>query len=257
MFGAIAHQLFRRRVGSDIYASLTMVLRDMVVEYLYNNSGNEDFVSLILLRVNDEFPHLRGVTSAIAISNFLNALKVYGVVWGASESILELASIFECEVVVFRERGFQTLVTNESVVSRGIIHVVYRGDVNAWNHYDSFLNFVDDDGMCIAEIGDDKLPPSGNETWWCVVRHVGGSCIALKTEAGGNCLSSALSHQLFGLDIQSAEHSMKTTSLSEQIVDHIRLNLRSPRYGQLLDDRISSDYPQLTIHDEIDIIELI
>lgn len=59
---------------------------------------------------------------------------------------IALASIFECDIVIYREHDFRTLVTNESIVSRHEIRVVYRGPVNRWNHYDSFLHFIDEFG---------------------------------------------------------------------------------------------------------------
>lgn len=94
LFGAVAHQIFRCTVESDMYTAITRTLREMVVEHILDDVREESLVSLITLRVSDEFPGIRGLSSTETVLNFLGVLQEDGV-WGSSESLLAFARIFE------------------------------------------------------------------------------------------------------------------------------------------------------------------
>jgi len=160
LFGAVAHQLFRYDVGSVMHKSLTGVLREMVVEFLTANIGDFIFVSLICTRVDDEFPHFRSSSDALTCAKFLQHLRADGT-WGDSESLLALATLFEVDIEIFRENGFRTTVTNEAIPSTSKIRLVYRGPVNGWNHYDSFLCFFN---ISTTDVNNKHVSVSQSET---------------------------------------------------------------------------------------------
>lgn len=66
---------------------------------------------------------------------------------GDSESLLAIANVFECEIEVFRENGFRTVVTNDRALVSAVVRLVYRGTTGRWDHYDSFMGFIDDDAV--------------------------------------------------------------------------------------------------------------
>lgn len=113
LFSAVAHQIFQHDVHTMMHKALTMTLREMVVNCIRTNVNNESFVSLIKLRVESEFPGLKRSTDLLTVQGFLRVLSCDGT-WGASESLLALAKIFECDIIIYRENGFRTLVTDES-----------------------------------------------------------------------------------------------------------------------------------------------
>lgn len=112
------------------------------------------------------------------IRNFLRILCRDGV-WGVSESLLAIAMLFECDIIIHRELEFTTKVENEdeSTTHRLQIVIVYRGARNQWNHYESFMHFVNDD----PAPGDKTTTMETLETdWWSSVNHNSGTCIVLK-----------------------------------------------------------------------------
>lgn len=52
--------------------------------------------------------------------------------------------------MVYRKVGFRTIVSGECSVSALRISVVFRGPFGSWDHYDSFLGFVDTPLICDA-----------------------------------------------------------------------------------------------------------
>lgn len=141
LFSAVAHQPFKNDPSSIMHIALTRTLREMAVDYIRVHSSDIRFSTLLQLRIRDEFPDLLRQYARRRIPAFLDILRTDRV-WGASESLLALSSIFECDIVIYRENGFCTTVTADSATHRDSIAVVFRGRAASWNHYDSFMGLV-------------------------------------------------------------------------------------------------------------------
>lgn len=76
-----------------------------------------------------------------------------------------------------------------------------------------------------------------------MVQFTNGTCVALKTKPDGNCMFSALAHQLFGRDIESSQHMNNTKMLRQQAVEFLKSNLHMQRYRTLLNERLQ-EFPQ-------------
>lgn len=83
LFGAIAHQLFDFALGSSMYSAMTMTLREMVVRHIYRHANvtSATFLSLIELRVQDEFLELIETNLDTMVSTFsvFSRFIMYGV----------------------------------------------------------------------------------------------------------------------------------------------------------------------------------
>lgn len=241
LFGAIAHQIFQYDVRSTMHGAMTRTLREMAVEYLHTNFANEDIRTLIQLRVNDEFPSVKENDEFVTYTNFLSILHMDGV-FGASESLLALAAVFNCQIKIMRENGYSTTVVSTENHANLRIQIVYRGNVNDWNHYDSFVKYTGSDNDNMSTQRDE--PHQVN--WWDRVTAKNGICLALKTPMDGNCLFSAIAHQLFGAEIGSPSHIEHTMDLRRQIVAYIRLHAQDKRMRVLLEHRIEEYSPRMT-----------
>lgn len=122
------------------------------------------------------------------------------------------------------------------------VQLVYRGAINRWNHYESFLFFLGTNA--VQAMGSAPLDDGGT-SWWSIVKFDGGSCVALKTRPDGSCMFSAMTHQLFGSDIDSVQHMDHTTLLRRQVVDFLRCNRNTNRFQALLQIRMAESYPSL------------
>lgn len=142
LFGAIAHQLFHFDIHTVEHSTHTRALREMVVDCVRNNVDDERFIGLIRMRIRNEFRELDSSDHRQRAYNFLTVLNNDGI-WGASESLLAIVMMFGCDITVYRENGFVTVVTDEGAVPVEHISVVYRGPIGRWNHYDSLIDFVD------------------------------------------------------------------------------------------------------------------
>jgi len=101
LFGAVAHQIFRSAVPSVDHTAQTMALREMVFEYIHSHRSDSRLVTLVLLRMREEFAKWCTGVEYEDMSTFLHILSKSGV-YGASESLLTLAIIFQCDIHVFR-----------------------------------------------------------------------------------------------------------------------------------------------------------
>lgn len=233
LFGAIAHQIYRFDVKSVMHQAVTMSLRESVNNYIKANADVEDLATIVLQRVKGEFPLLQSLTGKQTIANFLEVLSRNGV-WGSGESLYALAAMFEVDITIYRERGFETTLTNgnPNPNPQGTIKIVYRCLINHWNHYDSFLHFVNPStNPHVINMVGVRENRSNNENWWDTVKHARGSCFVLRTAPDGNCLFSALAHQIFGHDIGSPSHQSDARLLRERTVGHIRANIKDPAYA--------------------------
>lgn len=239
LFSSVAHQIFQYDVRSNMHASLTQTLREMAVEFLDQHYSNEDIRTLVRLRVDDEFPCAKGNNEYVIFKNFLHTLATDGI-FGASESLLALATIFKCEIMILREQGYDTTVTSDETDTNLRIQIVYRGTVNNWNHYDSFVAYAD-------TITADDIPQGDvtSVTWWDRVHTKDGVCIVLRTPMDGNCLFSATVHQLFGSDMGSSTHDRHIISLRKQVVAYLRHNAQDRRIRILLAHRIEEYAPRM------------
>lgn len=235
LFGSIAHQLFRYDVTSAMHTSHTRALRVMVVECIRDNIDDVRFVDLIKLRMQSEFRLFCCDDDGRNASTFLSILK-NDRTYGASESLLAIAILFECEIVVYREGGFRTIVSDENSIPSVQISVVYRGQFGSWNHYDSFIGFIDPLPEC-------ETRSLCTVAWWSMVDFNDGSCFVLHTKPDGNCMFSAVAHQLFGLDMASSNHSARVTSLRLQAINYLRRHRLTTGIQNLLKDRMLAIFP--------------
>lgn len=201
LFAAIVHQIYRY-VKSVMHKALTMALREEVVSFLHDNTTNEHFMSVVLWRVDEDFPSLIGKDDAETYMDFLRELQKDGV-WGALETHIAVAHMFESDVWVYREMSSQERIASGGINLGRVIKLVYCGRPGHWNHYDSFISFVDETiNMCGSAVDERKMNPYVRYTaWYSTVTYVGGSCVVLKTKPDGSCMFSALAQQLFGLDV--------------------------------------------------------
>lgn len=250
LFGALAHQIFREEIGSDMHTALVHTLREMTVQYILNHLDDALLRRSILSRVSEEYPALECASDRQTMLNFLAVLR-QNRIWGDSESIMAVSALFDCQITILRENGFTTTFRGGydqaiDAQMRPTISIVYRGNINHWNHYDSLLHFVDSSAKG-APAGSNSKNESMNVLWWSVVHFTTGSCIALNTKKDGNCLFSALGHQLFGFNIESQDHESSIGLLRRQSIEHIRNNLHLQRYESLLQERLR-EYPKFS-HD--------
>lgn len=237
MFGSIAHQIFRYDARTVMHRALTRTIREMIVEHITLNLHNDEYVLMIKSRVQEEFPHMLDDDDMLTCMTYLRALNQDGF-WGASESLLAAATLFDCDIEIYRECGYRTLVTCEGNNATNLIRLVYRGPINAWNHYDSFLDFVPLIALT-STVDLNAIQHVSLSTWWSRVRHDGGFCIVLNTLPDGNCMFSAIAHQMFGSDIGSRSHIENTTMLRRQAVDYLRSHLDVYRIGSVINERLT------------------
>lgn len=242
MFSAIAHQIFANDVGSVMHLALTRALREMVVEFLADRINDEPFATLIAMRIDEDFPELKSATVLDPARAFLRLLYVDGT-WGSSETLITIATLFNCEIEIFREKGFRTVVTNESVQPTSKIRLVFSGPVNDWNHYESFLVFLEND-FSELEMERLRVPPPPSDSWWTRVESTVGTCIALSIKPDGNCLFSATAHQLYGHDINSLARISAASSIRRDVVLYLRSHRFFHRIRSALEERVLSEFPE-------------
>lgn len=160
-------------------------------------SHSQDVRFANVIRIRNEFPTFYSADALLNAETFLNILSTNNV-WGDIESRLAIAIMFVCDVQVFYEGGSSTIISDENSISTSQVSLVYRCPLGPglWNHYDSFLDFIDD-----AAARNVKRLLSGAS--WSTISFNGGSCFALHALPDGNCMFSAIEHQLFGLEIDS------------------------------------------------------
>lgn len=136
MFSAFAHQIFRFDIDSDLHEAMIMALREMTVEHITRCvvAGDVRYLHALSLRVDDA-----GLD--VTFDSFLDILAKTNV-WGGDESLLALSEIFECVINVYREGSSRICIDSDSAVEGRFVNIVYRGPLNAWDHYDSFSHFV-------------------------------------------------------------------------------------------------------------------
>lgn len=194
LFGAAAHQLFNFNVNTAIHRAMVNTLREMVVSFLRANIRSLNFTEVIKLRVQEEYPMLLEENEEITALNFLQLLQEDGT-YGGPESLLAIATIFECDIEIYRERGYHTTVTIEGAQHSSRIGLVFRGSVDAWNHYDSLLQLVNDTPSHVNDTHSRYETP-------------------LDVTPDGNRLLSNATHQLYELEIASPQRMTSEPSPS-------------------------------------------
>lgn len=220
-----------------MHIALTRTLREMAVDYIREHRTDVRFRTLLKLRIRNEFPNLLRRHTSQRVPAFLDILRTDRV-WGASESLLALSSIFECDIIVYRENGFCTTVTNEQATHRNSIAVVFRGQASLWNHYDSFLEFINQPSSA-------PMNTERTNVLWSTVNFTSGSCLALRTLPDGNCMFSAIANQLFGIDMESPSRNEAISQLRKQAISFLRSHMHEHRIRQLLANRFEHSFPRI------------
>ena len=140
-----------------------------------------------------------------------------------SSITVALAILLDCEVLVYRENSFRTVVSDECG----------RGIAGHWNHYDGFIEFV-----VVSQSVFIPMLPDFN--WWSTVLFNSRVYIVLNARPDGNYMSSAVVHQLFGLDVSSPARSVDASLLRNQAVDYFRSHCHVPRIRDLVSFRTVS-----------------
>ncbi len=91
-----------------MHTALTRTLREQVVECLQEKRNDGRIRLLTQHRIESEFPAIRRATDDEQTSLFLRILSRDGV-YGASESLLALAMLYKCDIIVHREHGYRNL----------------------------------------------------------------------------------------------------------------------------------------------------
>lgn len=258
LFGAITHQLFQYEPHTIMYKAMVATLREMAVQFVWNNSFEPDIIAQVISRTNDEFPELTGRNMEQTMVNFARHLSRDGT-WGGSESLCALNQLFHMKINIVRENGLTTTIEHENVVNEHVITIVYRGPTNGWNHYDSFQRTDKlSDQQQSQQRNDSTTQRSDMER----VNIHGGQCMVYKTKPDGNCLIAALVHQLFQCEIGDVNHDQYTTRMRIRVVQHIRNRLNERQIQHLLDDRIDDEYvslrrftPSIAREELLDILE--
>lgn len=239
LFASVAHQLFGYAIGSDAHVAMTAALREMVVEHLYDNVNNVEFSLAIRLRVEEELPWLLEASDEATVRNFLPVLAGKHI-WGGDESLSALAQIFSCVIRVHREGASSIDALGQPGGPGPVLGVVYRGQVNRWDHYDSlclldrFSAENQTTGIAVNAAGE----PVGS------VPVRGGHCSVFPSDRGTGCLFFALAHQLFACSPRSADHVEIARLVRRMVVRHMR-SLIDRELGELIDSRLSRDFPGL------------
>jgi len=125
-----------------MHVAMIYTLCEMTVEHIRIRlaAHDERYTKAIQIRIGDEYSlHQFDVDDQFLIDNFLVNLESTNL-WGGEETLLALSEIFQCSITVYREGSFNVCIdANATAVNS--IRIVYRGLLNAWNHYDSFLQF--------------------------------------------------------------------------------------------------------------------
>lgn len=235
LFAATAHQLFGYNISSTMHNAMTTALREMVVDYINENANDPEIQFAVITRMQDEFPALLSRQPLTSIHNFTRLLAQSGV-WGAPESCLSIARIFQVDLIILREGASSILINCGPSPAAQTIRIVYTGPLNAWNHYSSFKRF---DALSTPRLPTTNRIPSHTR----LIATNGGFCSVNVIAPDGNCLFAAVAHQLFptsNTDPIIRQHATKIRFLT---VQYLAEHTQDPTIRNLMYERIMMDFP--------------
>lgn len=156
LFGAIAHQIFRYRIGSPMHVAMVMTLREMSVDHIRLRlaAADDRYAHAVSLRTNDEYSmYSMTASSAMIVDAFLMDLKS-SPIWGGEETLLAISELFQCSIYIYRENSFRICVNANAFPVEREISIVYRGLLNCWDHYDSFDRLVPEPLIVEADVAE-------------------------------------------------------------------------------------------------------
>lgn len=220
LFAAISHQIFGHDVNSIMHKAMTMTMREMVTKFIWAHRWDVGLQAQIVHRVNEDYPQLLATTTEQTMTNFTKLISRNGT-WGGSETMWAIHRMFNVNIRIYRESGDETVIESANNGSNGEIRVVYRGQAEEWNHYDSFVRMdkmTPSQPAAIVERADSNITP---------VRIHGGECHIDRIRPDGNCLFASITHQLFRCAIDDMNHVRYTQRLRCRTVKFIRRNLNA------------------------------
>lgn len=141
LFASIALQLFPGHVQSQAHIDNTLRLRQLAVEYILEHTDDARLMDMIDDRIAKDFPLWQHLGKERARMRFTMKLSER-CVWGGEESIHALSNVLRCNIFTFWENGTMTLMKGRNAIDHRTVRLVYRGMLDHWYHYDSYIGFT-------------------------------------------------------------------------------------------------------------------
>lgn len=166
LFGAIAHQLYKNKLGSSNHSKLTAELRSEAVSYISNNIP--EFKVAIENQVHELFKGKKVPSMANEIQKFIDDLKIDGY-WGGTECLHAVELLYKCSILIINEFGDFYFVGVPHDLENSLILVlafrtkkgVDRTSKNIpnedRNHYDSVTDIEQDDIYYISQVLSERI----------------------------------------------------------------------------------------------------
>ncbi|KAJ6643610.1 hypothetical protein Bhyg_08573 [Pseudolycoriella hygida] len=126
MFAAIGHQMFGYDIQSTMHRTMTITLREKVVEYVRNNRSDPIVQAQVTARIADEYPGQQGPTDEQPVLNFSHQLAQDGT-WGDEETLSAISKLFRTRIGILREHGTHMTIAHGNATDERMIRQVYSG----------------------------------------------------------------------------------------------------------------------------------